>query len=344
MTERVGLGHPDADGRWLGLARHQAGLAITGAFLGVEGIVHRSGWWLAVGMAAAALATPLGGRSLGARASDVARFAARRRVVHVSVVRLAPDALVTATGAATCAPFVLRHHGRLDLTGADGVVTGAVVDALREASEDPRSRHVSVHTEPGVGTLLAARAGSDVPPGWDRDVDALEAACGVGPGRDGVWLERWGYLRGTSGVARVWRVDDLTAAAPWSVARLARPGVTVSLHAEALDPARAVRRAERLVHALRTEDAADDRAGRRWRARRRRDLERSREREADLAAGATLVRLGVFVVARATDLADLARRGAQVEARARRLGLGLDRGRGRQGPWLVAQLPGGPGW
>ena len=344
MTERVGPGHADADGRWLGLARHQAGLAITGAVVGVEGIVHHVAWWLVAGAAVATLSVPLGGRSLGARASDVARFATRRRVLRVAVVRLAPDALVTATGAATCAPFVLRHRGRLDLTGADEVVTRALVEELREASEDPHGRHVSIHTEPGGVTLLAVRAGADAPLGWDRDASALETVCGVGPGRDGIWLERWGHVRGTEGVARVWRVKDLTATGPWSVARLARPGVTVSLHAEALDRARGVRRAERLVHALRSEDAADDQAGRRWRARRRRDLARSRQREADLTAGATLARLGIFVVVRAADLTGLAHRSAQLEARARRLGLGLERGRGRQGPWLVAQLPGGPDW
>ena len=343
MTERVGLGHSDADGRWLGLRPHQAVLAAVGVAVALEGIMQRSsvGWAGAVMVAGS---PALAGRSLAERVSDGARFLARRRVVRVSVVRLGDDALITASATASLAPAALQHRGRLDLTDADRAVAGALAAALGDASERTGARHVSLHTEPRRGTLLAAAPGSAPPPGWRVDDGLLEVFAGLGDAREGLWLERWGYLRDEAGVARVWRVGDLTAASEWSLASLARPGLTVAVHLEALSSARSRRRSEMLVHAERTDQIHDARIGRGRRARRQRDLARSRELEGDVAAGSPLAHLAVFVVARAPTLAALARRTAETESRARRLGLRLERGGGRQGPWFRAQLPGGPGW
>jgi hypothetical protein len=57
-----------------------------------------------------------------------------------------------------------------------------------------------------------------------------------------------------------------------------------------------------------------------------------------------LLRVAVFVIVRASSLAQLRRDVETVTRSALESGLRCDAGRGRQSPWYCAQLPGAPGW
>jgi hypothetical protein len=73
-------------------------------------------------------------------------------------------------------------------------------------------------------------------------------------------------------------------------------------------------------------------------------LERLRQRESLVVEGTALMRIAVFVVIRATSLAQLRRDVKAVIRCAFESGLRCEVGFGRQAPWYCAQLPGAPGW
>jgi hypothetical protein len=348
MSERVGLGECDATARLLGLSRHQVALVIVGSGLLVDALVRsRLALEVAVALGVLAAAVPAGETSVGERIVLAFTYCLRG---HFTSVALERGDVVSVDAGATVATrgYGLEHRGRLDLAGVDIERARALAATLDALATAPTGRHVSLHVHrEGAewATLLCLEHGR-VPEGWRRDDDLVARVIGVGLA-DHLWLfERLGYVRTPGAVARVLRVRDLSAASTPLISGLQRSSwpVTISLHADVFGEASARRRAERTSHAATSNEAATTALGFRETSRARRRLARTLQREARVAEGRALMRLGVYVTVRATHLADLESAVSDVIARARETGVVLDRGWGRQIQWFRLQLPGGPNW
>ncbi len=352
-SDDLGLAHADADPRWIGVRRHQAVLVLFGLGLIGDGVVRPRAPLVEVvlGVVLVASCTPLAtGETVAEVAVIAARFALRRRWSVVEVSREGPSVRVGAHGLAIVRGYALTHVGRLDLSGRDLEVTeslGRFLDSLASAGED---RHVSVHVRTqrdGARTLLVVDGDATPPPEWTPDADLVARVVDVTapPG----WLyERWGYVRTHEGPRTVLRVRDFTAASAGrpalAAAQLVSDQATVSVHAGIVSGARGRRIAERAVHRLRSDGATGAAAGFRRTARVDRSLARLQSREAHVAAGRALIRLGVYVTVRAESLVELAPEARRVRSALHDAGVDTARGRGRQALWFCRSLPGGPGW
>lgn len=327
-SDPLALGEADLETRWLGLTPERALAASFGLAWGalcVAGVLAPVAW---TGVVVAGLVTLPGPerRSVGQWAAIGLGFLLRRRVREI-----APEAPVR---------WRLAHRGRLDLTGEDrrrAQQLAAHLDALAHGG----GAVLWWWTRPGPagGTWLVGEAGAGLS-GYEPD-DAAPV-IGAGP-----LLERWDHLRGPGGTVAVLRVRDLSAVPPGraGLASLQRVDeeVEVVVRYEVHGARRAPRRSARAVHRARSDAAAARVAGLRHSARAQRTLARLERRETEVAAGRALVDLGLYVVVRAHGLRELDERVEDLVATATRSGLGLERGRGRQVPWLRA-LPGVGTW
>ncbi|MDE3064402.1 MAG: hypothetical protein KGJ36_01890 [Acidobacteriota bacterium] len=349
----MGLGSRDADARWIGIRRHQAVLAVGGLGLVGDGLIRARAPLaeLVLGPALLLGAVPwLDGLTVAGAAATLVGYLLRRRWGAVDVARDHSGVTIAARGRVCVHGYALAHVGRLDLAGLDhasAAELGLFVDALATSGDD---RHVSLHVRSsrgGVVTALAVDGAASAPPNWVRD-DAVIGRVIDAPAPSSPYLERWGYVRVRDGVRAVLRVRDFTAAPPGSAvlarAQLASDLVTVAVHLEVVGTTRARRYAERAVHRVRSDGATTAAAGYRRTARVERAAERLAEREVSVAAGRALLRVAVFVTVRAESLVELVGEVARVQRALRDSGLVAERGRGRQGAWWCAQLPGGPGW
>jgi hypothetical protein len=348
MSERIGLGESDATTRLLGLSRHQVALLALGAGLLADALLRSHMVAEAVlGVLALLGAAPAGESSVGERIALALGYLARTHVTSVAIER--DGGVVVHAGASVATRgYRLEHRGRLDLSGADVARArslGGVIDALATA---PSARHASLHVKregDEVATVLCLESGR-APEGWRRDDDAVARLLGVELAEH-LWLfERPGHLRSARAVARVLRVRDVSAASAPLLAALQRTSrdATVALHVDVFSEASARRHAERRSHAATSNEAAAGSLGFRETSRARRRVARTLEREARVAEGRALVRLGVFVTVFAARLDELDDAVGEVLAAAREGGVVVDRGWGRQAQWFRFQLPGGPNW
>ncbi len=345
MTERVGLGASDVAVRWLGLTRLQALGAVGGVVLVADALVRtRLVAEGGLGLAALATAVPLEGATLGQRAAVALAYLGRRHWVRVSAASVGGVAVIESRRARTVRGSRLAHRGRLDLSGADHEVAAGLARLLDAVAIGGRAA-VSLHVlREGTGparTMLASDAEVAWPSGWHDDGPGLADLATAG-GLQVDWLERWGYLRGPEHVAAVLRLRDVGASSARGLLATLEgwPDSTLSVHLEVLAATQGQRRAERSVHHDASERAAARGAGFRDTARAHVAASRARQREREVATGRALARLSVFLVVRADRRASLRAARAAAIARARSAGLRLERGGGRQIPWLRAQLPG----
>jgi hypothetical protein len=160
--------------------------------------------------------------------------------------------------------------------------------------------------------------------------------------------ERYTYLRTPDCLLRVFRVRDFSSV-PESkslLEQLLRSPVAldVSVHVDVIAGVKSHRLAARAVHRVRSDEATSSAAGFRKSARSSRSFDRLVQREALVARGRALMRVGVYVVVEGSSFEELERRSAAIWRRAHDGGLRLERGRARQFEWYRAQLPGGPRW
>ncbi len=352
-SDDVGLANADADPRWIGVRRHQAVLVLVGLGLIGDGVIRSRAPLVEVVIGAALVAScapVFAGETVAEFAVVAARFALRARWSVVEVARRGADVRVSARGVASVRGYALAHVGRLDLSGRDLDVAeslGRFLDSLAAAGED---RHVSLHVRTqrdGARSLLALDGESTPPPEWTADADLVAGVVDVATG-SGRLYERWGYVRTRQGPRTLLRVRDFTAAASGrpvlAAAQLASDQVTVSVHWGVVSAARGRRLAERAVHRVRSDGATSAAAGFRRTARVDRSFARLQSREAHVAAGRALLRLGVYVTVRAESLVELTAEARRVRRALHDAGVDTERGRGRQALWFCRALPGGPGW
>jgi len=352
-SEPIGLGTADGDARWIGIRRHQALLVVCGLGLVGDVVVRAGGPFseFLFGVVLLVCAVPTyDGVTAGEWLLIAVRYAIRTRWTRVHVAAQGRGLRVRARGLAVVRGYELHHRGRLDLSGhdverADDLM--AFVDAM--ATSD-RTAHVSLHvdvTSNVARTLLTLPDGATPPEHWTQNNDLVRDVVGVSS-KDAAWLlERWSYVRSSSGLTRVLRIRDFSAApdghALLERLQLSREHVTLSVHLDVVSGSRARRLAERAVHRTGSDGAASSSIGFRRTARAERGLARLAQREVLVASGRALLRVGVYVAVHAPSREELRTGVVEVIRRAHDAGLRCERGVGRQSTWFCFQLPGEPG-
>jgi hypothetical protein len=354
MSEDMGLGETDAQARWIGVRRHQALLVVVGFGLVSDWIMsaHAPAGVLAVGTMLMVSASPAGdGLTVAEYALLFVRYLTRSHWFEFTARELGDDVVLWARGEVAFRGYELVHRGRLDLSGRDVTLAEDLAGLADAASAARSGQHFSQHVvsqTSATATLLALPGEVTAPEGWRSNPALARDVLGVGGSASQRLLERFTYLRTPNELVRVYRVRDFSSV-PRTRALLEqtlRSSVPfdVALHLDVVSGAKAQRLAARAVHRVRSDDVTSSAAGFRRTARTSRNYERLAQREVLVASGRSLLRLAVFLVVRGDSFDDVRRRGALVWRGAHDAGLRLERGRGRQLAWYVAQLPGGPGW
>jgi hypothetical protein len=355
MSDLLGLGVADGESRWIGVRRHQAGLAIAGVGLIGEWITQAHGAFIEVvaGVALLACAAPTNdGLTVGERVRIGVGFVLRSRWTSIRASLRHGALTVVAHGEAVSRGFELQHRGRLDLSGRDHLNALALAEFADALPTSNDTRHISLHVRSSptdVATLLVVPPNVTAPSGWRECADRALGAAAPGGVAGVTWLlERWSYVRDAAGVSRVLRVRDFSAV-PDGHALLERlqfssPTLDVVIHVDVVGALRAHRLAARAVHRVGSDDATSQSAGFRRTAQSTRTLERLRQRESLVVEGTALLRIAVFVVVRSASLSQLRRDVKAVTRSALEAGLRCEPGLGRQSAWYCAQLPGAPGW
>ncbi len=354
MSDDLGLGEADADARWIGVRRHQAALVVIGFGLISDWIMaaHAPYGELAVGIFLMASAAPAGdGLTIAEYVLVTVRYLTRSHWFEFTARELGDDVVLWARGEVAFRGYELAHRGRLDLSGRDVALAEDLAGIADAASAARSGQHFSqhvVHEADAVATLLVLPAEAAVPEGWHLNALLARQVLGVGDSISQRLLERFTYLRTPSELVRVYRVRDFSSV-PRTRALLeqtlrAPVSFDLTIQLDVMAGAKAQRLAARAVHRVRSDDVTSSAAGFRRTARTSRNYERLAQREVLVASGRSLLRLAVFLVVRGDSFEELQRRAALVWRSAHDAGLRLERGRGRQLGWYLAQLPGGPGW
>jgi hypothetical protein len=353
-SDPFGLGDSDAENRWIGIRRHQAVLVVAGLGLASAWLLREPAPLEELGAGLALLASAVStreGKTLGETLVAAVRFLCRSRWHDIDVREFGDDVMLSAPEVVTFRAYELDHRGRLDLSGRDSSLAGALaalVDAISASSED---RHVSQHVmrrENWSSTLLALPRETPAPDGWRRHNSLALTLIRVNDDSSLPLYERYTYLRAPDQLLRIYRVRDFSSV-PESTSLLEQLlrspiALDVSVHVDVVAGAKAHRLAARAVHRVRSDEVTSSAAGFRRSARSSRSFERLAQREVLVARGRALLRVGVFVVVSGASFEELRKRSEAVWRRAHDGGLRLERGRAHQYEWYRAQLPGGPGW
>lgn len=354
MSEDLGLGDADADARWIGVRRHQAVLVVVGFGLVSDWIMsaHALLGELALGIFLMVSAAPVGdGLTVAEYALVATRYVTRSHWFELMARELGDDVVLWARGEVAFRGYELGHRGRLDLSGRDIALAEELAGLADAASAVRSGQHFSQHVVSRVNataTLMALPGEVAVPEGWRSNSALALEVVGVGDATSQRLLERFTYLRTPSDLVRVYRIRDFSSVPRTrplleQTLRSAVP-FDLAVHIEVVSGSKAQRLAARAVHRVRSDDVTSSAAGFRRTARTSRNFERLSQREVLVASGRSLMRLGVFLVVRGDSFEEVQRRAAVVWRNAHDAGLRLERGRGRQLSWYLAQLPGGPGW
>ncbi len=354
MSEDLGLGESDANARWIGVRRHQAVLVLLGFGLASDWIMSARAptGELLLGVVLLAGAVPAGdGLTVGEHALVAARYILRSHWFEFTARELGDDIVLWARAEVSFRGYELAHRGRLDLSGRDIALAEELAVLADAASAARTGQHFSQHVvsnRTSTSTLLTLPGDAAMPDGWRSNAALARSVVGIGDSTSQRLLERFTYIRTPSELARVYRVRDFSSV-PRTRALLEQTlrspvPFDLAVHFEVMAGSKAQRLAARAVHRVRSDDATSTAAGFRRTARSSRNYERLARRETLVASGRSLLRLAVFLVVRGDSLDEVQQRAALVWRSAHDAGLRLERGRGRQLSWYVAQLPGGPSW
>lgn len=354
MSETLGLGEADADVRWIGVRRHQALLVVLGFGLVSDWIMSKRPpiAELVTGLCILVSAVPVGdGLTVAEYVVVASRFVTRTHWFELLARELGDDIVVWARGEASFRGSELIHLGRLDLSGRDVAIAEDLAALADAASAARRGQHFSQHVVSRAGvvaTLLALPGDVPTPDGWRSNPALAREVLGAGDSTAHRLFERFTYLRGPSELVRVYRVRDFSSV-PHARALLEQTlrssaPFSLAVHVDVVAGAKAQRLAAKAVHRVRSDEATSSAAGFRRTARTSRNVARLAQREELVASGRSLLRVAVFLTVRGETLEEVQRLGALVWRAAHDAGLRLERGRGRQLSWYIAQLPGGPSW
>jgi hypothetical protein len=354
MSDDLALGESDADARWIGVRRHQAVLVVVGFGLVSDWIMsaHAPAGELVVGAFLMASAAPAGdGLTVAEYALVAARYAMRSHWFELTARELGDDLVLWARGEVAFRGYELVHRGRLDLSGRDVTLAEDLAGLADAASAARSGQHFSQHVVSqtnAAAALLALPGDVPVPEGWRLNAALARDVLGVGEATTQRLLERFTYLRTPDELVRVYRVRDFSSVPRTRplLEQTLRSSVPFDLavHLDVVAGAKAQRLTARAVHRVRSDDVTSTAAGFRRTARTSRNYERLAQREVLVASGRSLLRIAVFLVVRGDSFEEVQGRAALVWRSAHDAGLRLERGRGRQLAWYLAQLPGGSGW
>ncbi len=355
MTDAIGLGVADSESRWIGIRRHQAILVIAGLGLIGEWVTDLRARMVvgAVGLLLLSCAVPLNdGLTSGERVLIALQYRARTRWTSIEASCVGAQVRLRARGEVRFHGYELRHRGRLDLSGRDEQIAGALSQFTDSVAVSDVTQHISVHVSTRDGettTLLALPIDLSAPAEWSANSRLAATSVGIRGSSENTWLlERWGYVRNCDGLMRVLRIRDFSGVAE-KVALLGRVqfmslNQDVVLQIDVIGGQRAHRLAARAVHRVGSDDFTTRSAGFRRTARNTRSLERLRQREMFVEEGSALLRFAAYVVVRAATIETLQSAVTSVTRQVVAAGLRCDSGGGRQARWYCDQLPGGPGW
>lgn len=347
----LGLGPSDAQSRWIGVGRHQAVLTMAGIVLCADWLTghHRPVLELIIGLVVLVCSVRFSTTgTVGELLLTYLRFLVRPGWSELSITRTTEGTVVNADFNSPVAGYQLQHSGRLDLTGEDLDVAASVRELCTALSLASPGAHVSQHvfpTDTGHTTLLCT--GLEQPPrgSWIRTDDAIDELLRVAPQVPVPLLERWSYVRAGEDAVRVARVHDFSAA-PSGEAVLQSlqrrcPLVIVALHIDIIGAEKAKKLSARAVHQSSSDASVSQSAGFRRTARSDYALQRLRQREREIAAGESLLKVGLYVVLRARNTSELDQLTSEVREHAGASGLVLDWGTGLQRQWFYQSAPHG---
>jgi hypothetical protein len=334
--------------------RHQAILVVVGFGLVSDWIMsaHAPAGELVMGAFLMASAAPArDGLTVAEYALVAACYAMRSHWFEFTARELGDDLVLWARGEVAFRGYELVHRGRLDLSGRDVMLAEDLAGLADAASAARTGQHFSQHVVSqanATAALLALPGDVAVPEGWRSNPALARDVLGVGETTAQRLLERFTYLRTPNDLVRVYRVRDFSSVPRTRplLEQMLRSLVPFDLavHLDVVAGAKAQRLAARAVHRVRSDDVTSAAAGFRRTARTSRNFERLAQREVLVASGRSLLRIAVFLVVRGDSFEEVQRRAALVWRSAHDAGLRLERGRGRQLNWYLAQLPGGSGW
>lgn len=341
------LGTPDGEPRWLGLYRHQVVglLTVMGALL--QGLFSKH-WRVPVLLIvmAAVVSVPLpANRTLGLEGLTLVRYVGRSRwfVIHTS--RRGSALRLGCRSSVEVRLFTTPHVGRLDLSGRDREITALMRTLSSSLSASSTGGHVATYvvTKPDAVTTFLALRGSTTP---SLVTPTLEVPLLTNE-EVHVVRENWCTLDTADHCITVLRVHGFAPASERPLLEaLEHSGATVTVGVlAAVVPAPHARRiTARAVHRRGVDSVAQAAMGFRHSAHHVLTSARLQRREELVAAGASLLQVGVYVVVEASSRAEVGRQATALVRRTREVGLTLERGWGHQAQWFRWALPGGLEW
>jgi len=352
MSEILQIGSSDAESRWIGIRKHQAGLLLLGVLVTGDWCLRSSG---TVGELCAGLfllaCSPqssdgltngewiyLGATYLLRSKWSVVQFSVKKNICELQT-----------RGQTSFSGYSLNHRGRLDLSGGDATLTNQLKEITNSLALRGVKSHVSLHILCDVEenkTLLCVPVDTHLSLDWTVNSGLVALLIGATSAVD--VLERWGYTRTKESLVRVLRLTDFSQAslnnALLERLQTSRHPLDLSVHYDVLSIEKSQKISSRAVHAISSDSELSHEAGFRRTAQSDRAFKRMRQREILVAQGQPLLRCAVYVSVSAPNQRELQKRTREVVLIAQDAGLRCQKGLARQAAWFRYQLPGGDGW
>jgi hypothetical protein len=282
MTNRIPLGSSDAQSRIVGIRRSQMAGSLIGLIGLCEYLVVSAGTpaLLVVLVAFASVAPARRGNTLGELSLIALRYVLRSRKFNWQ-----PK---------SCSVYELSQIGRLDLAGTDGELESSVKHFVRSLAleGEPGELTLSLFRSGGhSSTQLASSSGSHPGEPWKRQIVSTTAT----PAR-----EFWRELRINNRYYAVVSFDDfsLVTRTRYIFNRFLGwlPSGLVVVHAQVIGTQKGSRIAARAAHRVTIDSSVTQALGFRSTTRNQVQMERKRQQEREVEAGATLLKIGAFLI------------------------------------------------
>ncbi len=325
MIKRLPLGTNDVEFRLMGIKGHQiAGLSI--GLMGVTDALFLGGGLKILVLSGIAFlsAAKIGNRgTLGEIFVVASKYWSRSRAFSMNCSDLQR--------------FELRQIGRLDLAGRDDVLFSSLAQMATGLSleGDGNQFSVSVQRESGRTSTTLSTSREYAPAMWWTKIEADDTPL---VGREG-----WSTLKVGNRYYSVLNFDDFTLAnrRKYFFERFLAwipSGVVITVF-EVVGAQQGLKKSARAAHRLTIDSSITQAVGFRTSARTLTTIQRKIQQEKEVEAGATLMRIGVYMLCSGETKEQCLSRAKQCIDYARRTGLPLLIKYGQQGPLLEALGP-----